>query len=281
MPGSTVPERVAITSPSSGVKPIVVSTDRPPRTAASDAPAPRWQVTTRNDGVAVAPAAARPRAARRTRATARGTRTAGSPSSRRHGARASRTSTPPRAASRGTPCRSRRRAGRPGSAARTASIAGERLRLVERREGRERRDARDRPRRRARPAPANRVPPWTTRCPTASAAAQPGDRRPRRAARRRPRRSRGRSAVSTTASSGSSTRSLRLLDPALTTRIRPAGVGHAQFAISGASSPSSRVYARASIRLSTSSCRTCPAREREARAPGRSRRSRGGTGRGR
>ena len=29
------------------MKPIVVSTDRPPRTAASDAPAPRWQVTIR------------------------------------------------------------------------------------------------------------------------------------------------------------------------------------------------------------------------------------------
>ena len=46
-PGSTLPERVAMTSPSSGVKPIVVSTDRPSRTAASDAPAPRWQVTSR------------------------------------------------------------------------------------------------------------------------------------------------------------------------------------------------------------------------------------------
>ena len=47
-PGSTEPERVAITRPSSGVKPIVVSTERPPRTAASDAPAPRWHVTMRN-----------------------------------------------------------------------------------------------------------------------------------------------------------------------------------------------------------------------------------------
>ena len=47
-PGSTVPDRVAMTSPSSGVKPMVVSTDRPPSTAASDAPAPRWQVTRRS-----------------------------------------------------------------------------------------------------------------------------------------------------------------------------------------------------------------------------------------
>ena len=32
-PGSTLPERVAMTRPSSGVKPIVVSTQRPSRTA--------------------------------------------------------------------------------------------------------------------------------------------------------------------------------------------------------------------------------------------------------
>jgi hypothetical protein len=46
-PGSTDLERVAMTRPSSGVKPIVVSTERPSRTAASDAPAPRWHVTIR------------------------------------------------------------------------------------------------------------------------------------------------------------------------------------------------------------------------------------------
>jgi hypothetical protein len=46
-PGSTLPARVAMTRPSIGVKPIVVSTQRPSRTAASDAPAPRWQLTTR------------------------------------------------------------------------------------------------------------------------------------------------------------------------------------------------------------------------------------------
>ena len=40
-PGSVLPARVAITSPSSGVKPIVVSTLRPRSTAASEAPAPR------------------------------------------------------------------------------------------------------------------------------------------------------------------------------------------------------------------------------------------------
>ena len=37
-----------MTRPSSGVKPMVVSTDLPWRTAASDAPAPRWHVTMRN-----------------------------------------------------------------------------------------------------------------------------------------------------------------------------------------------------------------------------------------
>ena len=40
-PGSTLPDRVAITRPSSGVNPIVVSTERPPAIAHSDAPAPR------------------------------------------------------------------------------------------------------------------------------------------------------------------------------------------------------------------------------------------------
>ncbi len=43
-----------MTSPSSGVKPIVVSTERPPAIAHSDAPAPRWALTRRN------PAASRP-----------------------------------------------------------------------------------------------------------------------------------------------------------------------------------------------------------------------------
>ena len=54
-PGSTSPERVAITSPASGVNPIVVSTDLPSSTAASDAPAPRWHVTSRNGRRAGAP----------------------------------------------------------------------------------------------------------------------------------------------------------------------------------------------------------------------------------
>ena len=46
-PGSTEPERVAIGTPSSGVKPIVVSTERPSRTAVTEQPPPRWQTTSR------------------------------------------------------------------------------------------------------------------------------------------------------------------------------------------------------------------------------------------
>ena len=105
--------------------------------------------------------------------------------------------------------------------------------------------------------------------------------RPRRAARPPPAHRRQVRRLEDAVVDGSSTRSLRLLDPALTTRITPSGAGHAQFAISGASSPSSRVYARASIRLSTMQLPDVPGPRREARAPGRSRRSRGGTGRGR
>ncbi len=46
-PGSTEPERVAIGTPSSGLKPIVVSTERPSRTAVTELPPPRWQTTSR------------------------------------------------------------------------------------------------------------------------------------------------------------------------------------------------------------------------------------------
>ena len=46
MPGSMSPERVPITSPCSGVRPIDVSTARPPSTAEMEAPLPRWQTMT-------------------------------------------------------------------------------------------------------------------------------------------------------------------------------------------------------------------------------------------
>ena len=43
---STLPQRVPMGTPSSGVKPIEVSTERPPLTAEMEEPLPRWQVTT-------------------------------------------------------------------------------------------------------------------------------------------------------------------------------------------------------------------------------------------
>ena len=46
-PGSTLPLRVAITRPSSGVKPIVVSMLRPPGWPPATPPPPRWQLTIR------------------------------------------------------------------------------------------------------------------------------------------------------------------------------------------------------------------------------------------
>jgi hypothetical protein len=53
-PGSTDPDRVAMGTPSLGLNPMVVSTDRPPATAVTELPPPRWQTTTRR------PAAGRP-----------------------------------------------------------------------------------------------------------------------------------------------------------------------------------------------------------------------------
>ncbi len=47
--GSMSPDRVPITSPSNGDRPIDVITDRPPSTAQADAPLPRCRVTRRSD----------------------------------------------------------------------------------------------------------------------------------------------------------------------------------------------------------------------------------------
>ena len=55
MAGSRSPLRVPITRPSSGVKPIEVSTERPPRIAAAEQPLPRWQVTRRSAGSSTRP----------------------------------------------------------------------------------------------------------------------------------------------------------------------------------------------------------------------------------
>ena len=103
-PGSMDPERVAMTNPSSGVKPIVVSTERPPSTAARDAPAPRWQVTMRSSS------AGRPTisAARRepSRRRDRGSRTCAAPSACATPA-GWRRSWQPAACRRGRRCRSK------------------------------------------------------------------------------------------------------------------------------------------------------------------------------
>ena len=58
MSGSSEPARVAMTRPSSGLKPMVVSTERPSRTAVAEAPPPMWH-TTRRVGGAPSRAAAR------------------------------------------------------------------------------------------------------------------------------------------------------------------------------------------------------------------------------
>ena len=62
MLGSTEPERVPIIMPSSGVKPMLVSTLLPFSTAVTDAPFPRWQTISRDEFGGNA-ATARPRAA--------------------------------------------------------------------------------------------------------------------------------------------------------------------------------------------------------------------------
>ena len=55
IPGSIEPARVPIIRPSSGVIPIDVSTDRPPSTAVTEQPLPRWATTSRS------PSTGRPR----------------------------------------------------------------------------------------------------------------------------------------------------------------------------------------------------------------------------
>ena len=210
-PGSTLPDRVAITSPSSGVKPIVVSTraavahggQRRARAevAGDDAPRARDELRgpPRRVGVRQAVEAVAPQ-----RASARATR----PAARR--------SRPPPAAWRGTPCRSTRPPAVRAARARTASSAASDLRLVQRRErGQRAQRGRDRVVDRP-PARGTRSPPCTTRWPTASAAPSAVERR---RVERRPRAA-SRSRVPSSSSPAPSSRSLRLLDPALTTRTR-------------------------------------------------------------
>lgn len=48
IPGSMEPARVPIIRPSSGVRPMDVATDRPPSTAVTEQPLPRWATTVRS-----------------------------------------------------------------------------------------------------------------------------------------------------------------------------------------------------------------------------------------
>ena len=203
-PGRRCPAVMAMTRPSIGVKPIVVSTDRPPATAASEAPAPRWHVTIAQvasraqqlggapRGVGVrepveAEPAARPLGRQRVGGGAR------------------------RAASRGTRCRSTRRRACSEQPQGERVDRGERARLVQRRQLGELEQAARARRRRSRSPPAALSPPCTTRCATASGAGSPssasvGERLAGRPLDRRARRPCGRRRRAAAASGCSSPR---------------------------------------------------------------------------
>ena len=216
-PGSTVPERVAMTRPSSGVKPMVVSTLRPSSTAASEAPAPRWQVMIRR------PASGRPSSSRGAagavgvgQAVEAVAADAVALAATRAGSRRSRR---PPGWWRGTRCRSWRRRAR--RAARGDRVErGQGLGLVQRREVGQ--VAQLLPHGVVDPDRAGEQAARRARCggrPTSGVAPAAQDRRPGRRYRTRPARRAGRRCCST-ASWPSSRRSLRLEDPALTTSTR-------------------------------------------------------------
>ena len=129
--GSMSPERVPMTSPSSGVRPIEVSTERPPRSAQTDAPLPRCS-TIWWSSASGRPSSTRRLLATRTGATCRGSRT-GARRTARRARRRSRRCTRPAAASGGTRCRTPRRAARREAPARGARCRQVR-RVVQRRE---------------------------------------------------------------------------------------------------------------------------------------------------
>ena len=197
---------------------MVVSTDRPEATAARDAPAPRWAVTSR-----------RPSTGRPSRPAARRADQAWlspwKPNRRRsHRSRHSRGMA--YVVAKGgmswwNDVSKQATAGRPGRRvprARTASrlwglCSGARSPSVS--------SSASLPSSSS-TGPGNAVPPWTTRCPAASGSGTPS-RKSARAAGSPAASGRSRSAEPTTASRSSRSRSLRLLEPALTTRmcIRP------------------------------------------------------------
>ena len=227
--------------------------------------APRAEVAGRRGAARrAAGRAARRRGARRTRATGRGSRSGAGPSARATPAAARRWRRPP-AGSRGTRCRSRPRRGRPAATPLTASRAASDFGWWS---GARSVSARSR---------ATTVASISDRARELGAAVHDpvadGVDRPEAAdARRRPRRHRSTRAARAgpprrrRASASSSTRSFRLLEPALTTRISAISRPRPVRAISGASSPVLSACRRArSSRSSTISWRTWPARLAEAR----------------
>ncbi len=118
-------------SPSPGVKPMVVSTERPWSTAQSEAPLPRWQLTISSSFTPPLQVLRRAEAdivVRRSRESRSGAR----PSSR-NTRKAGRRDMRRTAACGETPCRKRPRAARPGTPERLAD-AGDVHRIVQRRE---------------------------------------------------------------------------------------------------------------------------------------------------
>ena len=229
---SIEPERVAIGTPSSGLKPIVVSTDRPSRTAVTEQPPPRWQTTSRS----AAHLLGRPLHRQPVEPVAADAPLVAPARRQRVGRRLLRH----RAVERRVEDRDvrdvRQRLHR-------VVDRGERLPLVERRQVGDL---------------LERGPDLVVdddRLAEARAAVHDAVR-DRVDLPRPPSESTGRDA-----SSPSTIESLRLVEPALTTRIElTRELGQVQSRISGSSSPCSRVYARARRRASSISCRMCAAR---------------------
>ncbi len=241
---------MAIGTPSSGLKPIVVSTERPSRTAVTEQPPPRWQTTRRGTATRSAahwtespwkPYRRIPHSSRQRAGTAYVRASAGSVA----------WNVVSKTATCGTSGKTARAARIPSSAGALCSGASS----VSATSSRSTASS-------ITTGPSNREPPCTTRCATAST-------------------SRGTSSSEATGSAESSepTReSLRLVEPALTTRI-------VSTARSNRGSRGRPRRGRASRPARAGGGRPSPAeagrRSPRGRAPGRSRPSRGGTGRGR
>ena len=172
--GSSEPLRVAITRPSRGPKPIVVSADRPPRTAVADAPPPRWHTTRRSSsaaGPAAPPARSRLHADRQAVEAVAADAPLLPPAPRdRVGRRLRRQVGVERRVEHGHLGHGRERGH--GRADRRQGGG-----VVEGRQVGHRLQAAERPRRRGAMGATNSAPPWTTRWPTARRSARRGGRR--------------------------------------------------------------------------------------------------------